>query len=66
MNALNPENKPVERRAYRVSEFCAAYGVSRSTVYKLQAEGKLRTVLIAGRRLIPVEAAEALLNGGAK
>ena len=60
------DNKPVERRAYRVAEFCAAYGVSRSTVYKLQAEGKLRTVLIAGRRLVPVEAAEALLNGGAQ
>lgn len=65
MNAQTSE-KPIERRALRVNDFCAAYGVSRSTVYKMQKAGKLRTVLIAGRRLIPVEAAEALLNGGAQ
>ncbi|MGB5087052.1 MAG: helix-turn-helix domain-containing protein [Methylocystis silviterrae] len=50
-----------ERRAFRVDEFCEAYRVSRATVYKLMKAGKLRTVLIAGRRVIPVEAAEALL-----
>jgi hypothetical protein len=51
-----------ERRAYRVDEFCDAYRVSRATVYKLMKAGKLQTVLIAGRRVIPVEAAEALLK----
>lgn len=56
----------IERRAYRVNEFCASHRVSRSTVYKLMAAGKLRTVLVGGRRLIPAEAAEALLNGEAK
>jgi len=66
MNAQILENKTIDRRALRVNEFCAAYGISRSTVYKLQAQGKLKTVLVAGRRLIPVDAAEALLNGGAQ
>ncbi len=55
----------IERRAYRVNEACAAFRISRSTIYKLMAAGKLRTVRIAGRRLIPAEAAEALLRGGA-
>ena len=54
------------KRALRINDYCAAYGLGRSTVYKLMKEGKLRTVLIGGRRLIPVEAAEALLSGGTK
>ncbi len=50
-------------RAYRVQDFCKAYGLSRSTTYSLIAQGKLRSVLVAGRRLIPADAAEALLRG---
>jgi excisionase family DNA binding protein len=49
-------------RAYRVKDFCKAFGVSRSTAYNLMADGKLRSVRIAGRRLIPADAAEALLH----
>jgi excisionase family DNA binding protein len=52
-----------ERRAFRVSEFCRAYGVSASTTYKLIREGKLRSVLVCGRRLIPRDAAEKLISG---
>jgi excisionase family DNA binding protein len=33
------------------------------TIYKLIAAGTLRSVKIGGRRLIPVEALEALLTG---
>ncbi len=54
-----------EKRALRVNEFCAAYGLSRSTVYKLIAAGKLRTVLVGKRRLIPVDAAESLIEAAA-
>jgi excisionase family DNA binding protein len=59
-------DKTLERRAYRVKDFCATHGVSRSSVYKLMKAGKLRTVLVGGRRLIPKDAADALLTGGAK
>jgi excisionase family DNA binding protein len=54
---------PEGRRALRISEFCTAYGVSRSTVYKLATEGRLRISKIGGRSLIRIEDAEALLNG---
>lgn len=54
---------PLARRAYGVREFCSAFGLSRSTVYNLMAEGRLKTVRVAGRRLIPADAAEALLRG---
>lgn len=54
---------PSGPRAYRVQDFCRAFGISRSTVYNLMADGRLQTVRIAGRRLIPADAAEALLRG---
>jgi excisionase family DNA binding protein len=56
---------PHERRAWRVNEFCEAHRISRSTVYKLIAQGKLETVCVAGRRLIPDESARALMQNGA-
>jgi len=59
-------NEPDARRAYQVNEAAAAYRLSRSTLYKLMAIGKLRTVKIGGRRLIPVDAIEALIAGGAQ
>ena len=57
---------PPERKAFTVREFCDAYRVSHSHAYKLMSLGKLRSVLVGGRRLIPVEAAQALLNWGAQ
>jgi excisionase family DNA binding protein len=51
-----------ERRAYRINEAVATYRLSRTTLYKLIATGKLRAPKIGGRRLIPRDAIEALLN----
>jgi excisionase family DNA binding protein len=56
---------PIERRALRINDAAAAYGVGRSTIYKLISEGKLVTVKVAGRRLIPRDNMEALLREGA-
>jgi excisionase family DNA binding protein len=50
------------RRAYQVNEAVATYRLSRSTIYKLMAAGTLRSVKVGGRRLIPVEALEALIG----
>jgi excisionase family DNA binding protein len=56
-----------QKRALRINEAAAAYGLSRSTLYKLMAPGgPLRSVKVGGRRLIPVEALEALLSTGDK
>lgn len=49
-------------RAYTVQAFCKAFGVSRSFVYTLISDNKLRSVRVAGRRLIPADAAEALIR----
>jgi excisionase family DNA binding protein len=51
----------IENRAFHVREAAAIYRLSRSTLYKLMAEGKLRTVKVGGRRLVPRDAIEALI-----
>jgi predicted site-specific integrase-resolvase len=56
--------RPVERRGYNVSEWCEAFGRSRATAYKLMGEGRLKYADVGGRRFIPNEAAEELLNTG--
>jgi len=52
--------------AFSVKDFCVQYALSRSTVYKLMSQGKLRTVKVAGKRLIPRETGESLLKEGAR
>ena len=59
------EDRDVQPRAYRINDFCSAFGLGRTKVYELIGSGKLRTVLVGGRRLIPAEAAEALLQADA-
>jgi excisionase family DNA binding protein len=50
------------RRALTVKEFREAYRVSHTYTYQLIRTGKLPNVKIGGKRLIPVDAAEALLK----
>jgi predicted DNA-binding transcriptional regulator AlpA len=56
------EQTSIYERALRVPEFCKRYGISRTTAYKLKAQGKLQIVRIAGRAVVPVDSAEALLK----
>jgi excisionase family DNA binding protein len=56
--------RPEDRRAFTVQEFCSSHRISRSHAYRLMSLGKLRSVRIGAKRLIPVEAAAELLNGG--
>jgi excisionase family DNA binding protein len=51
--------------AYRVNDAAKVAGLSRSSLYSLMSKGKLRSVLVAGRRLIPADALRDLLRGAA-
>jgi excisionase family DNA binding protein len=51
--------------AYGIADASRAIGASRSTVYELMNEGKLRSVYVRGRRLIPRDALLELLSTGA-
>jgi len=55
----------VEPLTYSVEAFCKAVGVGATTTYKLIKEGKLKTVKIAGRRLIPATEARRLIQEAA-
>jgi excisionase family DNA binding protein len=54
-------DKPVPKKAYSMQEGCDALGITRPTMYKLISEGKVRTVMVGRRRLIPVAELDQLL-----
>ena len=59
---MKEPGSPKTKRAYRVNEATETYGVGRTKIYELIKEGKLHTVKVGGRRLIPAESLEALLD----
>lgn len=63
MRTLPAMGKQPEKLALRPAEAAAALGVSRSTIYKWLAEGRLANVRLGGVRLIPVESVRGLLEG---
>lgn len=50
------------RRAWRVDDLSKAIGLSKSTLYKAMSDGRLRSIKVAGRRLIPADAVEEFLS----
>jgi|HubBroStandDraft_5_1064220.scaffolds.fasta_scaffold784417_1 excisionase family DNA binding protein len=57
------ERSAFERRALSIEEAAKACGLSRATLYRLLNDGKLTTVKVGARRLVPIAAIDALLNG---
>lgn len=51
--------------AYSIREAVRASSLSRSTIYLHITSGSLRSVKVGGRRVIPVDALAALLEGRA-
>jgi excisionase family DNA binding protein len=56
----NAENHP--RLVASVDEAARMLGLSRASIYRLIGLGKLKTVKIGARRLVPLGAIQALLN----
>jgi excisionase family DNA binding protein len=63
---MPPNTLEEKRRAFSVREAARMCGVSRATLYRLLKEGKITTVKIGSRRLVPEASIETLLAGGAK
>jgi excisionase family DNA binding protein len=53
-----------DRRAYSVEEAAKLLGVSRVTIFRRLAEGRIGSIRFGRRRLIPVHALETLLREG--
>jgi excisionase family DNA binding protein len=56
---------PSEIISYRIGDAVRVSGLSRSTIYKLIGANNLRSVKVAGRRLIPADALRALIEEAA-
>jgi len=55
--------RPDGKIGYTVDQFITdIVPIGRTSLYKLIKEGKLKSVLIAGRRIIPATEADRLLN----
>ena len=52
-------------RAIRPGEAKKLYGIGRSKLYKLMAEGKVRSVSLGKMRLVSVDSLESLIRGEA-
>jgi excisionase family DNA binding protein len=50
--------------AYRVKQFCDSVGLGKTKFYELVRAGKIRTIVIGGRRLVPADEAERLVREG--
>jgi predicted site-specific integrase-resolvase len=61
LSVAQESEKPL---AYTLAKFCQNVGISRSSTYKLIKDGKLRTVLVSGRRLVPASEAMRLVGEG--
>ncbi|MGJ3232178.1 MAG: helix-turn-helix domain-containing protein [Oceanicaulis sp.] len=56
-------SQTIEARAFSVMEAAQYLGVSRSQVYRLLADGSLKSLKIGARRLVRRDALDALLEG---
>ena len=56
------QHPELEKLAYQINEAVRVSGLSRTTLYELMKAGRLKTVLVAGRRLVPAESLKTLLN----
>jgi excisionase family DNA binding protein len=63
---MKAETDTAQRRALSIREAARSCGLSLATLYRLLKDGKLRTIKVGARRLVPVAAIDALLDGGAK
>lgn len=59
--STTPSTDVGDKLALSVNDVCAALGVSRPTVYELIRNGRLRTVTLGRRRVIPRTELDRLL-----
>jgi excisionase family DNA binding protein len=52
------------RMAYRINEAAKQVGISRATIYRWIATGKLKTVKVGGIRLVSAKAIHVLIEKG--
>ena len=61
-HANTPHTPAPEKLAFTIAEACASIGIGKTSIYELIAEGRLKSILAAGRRLIRRSDLEAFLE----
>jgi excisionase family DNA binding protein len=61
---MSTNEQRLERRALSIKEAAEACGLSRATLYRALADGRLKTLKVGARRLVRPEAIEELLDSG--
>ena len=59
-SSLNSDNAPL---VYSINNTCKMLSISRSTIYILASQGKLRLIKVGGRTLVPASEISRLLDG---
>jgi hypothetical protein len=60
----NVTKAPEEPLALRVGDFCARIGICKSSFWKFQAAGKIRTVRLGRRVVVPNTEVQRILREG--
>ena len=60
------QNPNIEPIALRINDAARLAGLERTSIYELIKTGRLKTVKIAGRRLVPMSALRRLIEGQAE
>lgn len=47
--------------AYDVNDFCLAVGIGKTKVYEMIKDGRLKSGILEGKRVIPVEEAQRII-----
>ncbi|HTM81962.1 hypothetical protein [Asticcacaulis sp.] len=48
--------------AYDVNDFCLAVGIGKTKVYEMINDGRLKSGILEGKRIIPVEEAQRIVR----
>ena len=62
MTRPSPQPEPETGRLLTIGEVTQQYRISSATQYRMFANGTLKSVRIAGRRLVPREALEQMIG----
>ena len=50
--------------AFQIKPFCKNIGIGVTKFYELVKDGKIRTIVVGGRRVVPVDEAQRILREG--
>jgi excisionase family DNA binding protein len=60
---MQHDKNDVPKIGYSIREACIASSLGRTTIYNHIASGRLRSVRVGGRTIIPADALHALIAG---